>query len=57
MCHVTRDEFCYFLDSRCTYVHESGEVIEIMPETPVFFPQDWGRMHRLRHDKRLYMIR
>ena len=21
-CHVTRDEFCHFLEGRCTYVHE-----------------------------------
>ena len=28
-CHVTRDEFCHFLAGRSTYVHESGEVIEI----------------------------
>ena len=26
-CHVTRDEFCHFLLGRCTYTHESGEVI------------------------------
>ncbi|MEC7300792.1 MAG: cupin domain-containing protein, partial [Pseudomonadota bacterium] len=25
-CHVTKDEFCHFLEGRCTYVHESGEV-------------------------------
>ena len=40
-CHVTRDEFCHFLDGRSTYVHESGEVIEIAPDTVAFFPQDW----------------
>jgi hypothetical protein len=28
-CHVTRDEFCQFLAGHCTYVHESGDVIEI----------------------------
>ena len=30
-CHVTEDEFCHFLAGRCTYTHESGEVIEIGP--------------------------
>ncbi len=25
-CHVTCDEFCHFLEGRCTYTHESGEV-------------------------------
>ena len=32
-CEVTRDEFCHFLAGRCTYTHESGEVIEIRPDT------------------------
>jgi len=40
-CHVTRDEFCHFLAGRCTYVHESGEVIEIAPDTVAFFPENW----------------
>ena len=41
MCHVTRDEFCHFLNGRSTYVHESGEVIDIVPDTVAFFPRDW----------------
>ena len=28
-CHVTRDEFCHFLEGRCTYTHESGEVTKV----------------------------
>ncbi|MGH8254032.1 MAG: cupin domain-containing protein [Steroidobacteraceae bacterium] len=40
-CHVTRDEYCHFLAGRSTYVHESGEVIEIEPDTLAYFPQDW----------------
>ena len=40
-CHVTRDEFCHFLAGRCTYVHESGEVIEITPDTVAFFAENW----------------
>ncbi len=38
---MTRDEFCHFLLGRCTYTHESGEVIEIVPGTAAFFPQGW----------------
>ncbi len=40
-CHVTRDEYCHFLAGRSTYVHESGEVIEIAPDTVAYFPQGW----------------
>ena len=29
-----------FIAGRCTYTHESGEVIEIYPDTIAFFPQD-----------------
>ena len=43
-CHVTSDEFCHFLAGRCTYVHESGEVIEITPDTAAFFPENWRRV-------------
>lgn len=38
-CHVTRDEFCHFLAGRCTYVRDSGEVIEITPGTAACFPE------------------
>jgi uncharacterized cupin superfamily protein len=57
-CHVTRDEFCHFLEGRCTYVHESGEVIEIVPDTVAFFPEDWKGVCTV-HDtiKKVYMIR
>ena len=41
-CHVTKDEFCHFLAGRSTYTHgETGEVIEIRPDTVAFFPKDW----------------
>jgi hypothetical protein len=57
-CHVTRDEFCHFLEGRCTYVHESGEVIEIMPDTAAFFPQDWKGVCTVHETiKKVYMIR
>ena len=57
-CHVTRDEFCHFLDGRSTYVHESGEVIEIAPDTVAFFPQDWRGVCTVHGTvRKVYMIR
>jgi uncharacterized cupin superfamily protein len=57
-CHVTRDEFCHFLEGRATYVHESGEVIEITPDTAAFFPQDWRGVCTVHETvKKVYMIR
>jgi uncharacterized cupin superfamily protein len=56
--HVTRDEFCHFLEGRSTYVHESGEVIEITPDTAAFFPQDWKGVCTVHETiKKVYMIR
>ena len=57
-CHVTRDEFCHFLAGRCTYVHESGEIIEIAPDTAAFFPQDWKGVCTVHETvTKVYMIR
>jgi uncharacterized cupin superfamily protein len=57
-CHVTRDEFCHFLEGRSTYVHESGEVIEIVPDTAAFFPQDWRGVCTVHETvRKVYMIR
>ena len=57
-CHVTSDEFCHFLEGRCTYIHESGEVIEIEPDTLAFFPKDWrGTCHITETIRKVYMIR
>ncbi|MES0185627.1 cupin domain-containing protein [Mesorhizobium sp. C386A] len=57
-CHVTRDEFCHFLEGRCTYVHESGEVIQIEPDTAAFFPQNWKGVCTVHETiKKVYMIR
>ena len=57
-CHVTRDEFCHFLEGRCSYVHESGETIEIAPDTVVFFPKDWKGVCTVHETvKKVYMIR
>jgi uncharacterized cupin superfamily protein len=57
-CHVTRDEICHFLAGRSTYVHESGEVIEILPDTAAFFPQDWKGVCTVHETiSKVYMIR
>jgi uncharacterized cupin superfamily protein len=57
-CHVTRDEFCHFLEGHCTYTHESGEVIEIEPDTIAFFPENWKGTCRVRETvRKVYMIR
>lgn len=57
-CHVTSDEFCHFMEGRATYVHESGEVTEIYPNTAAFFPKDWkGTCTVHEQIKKTYMIR
>jgi hypothetical protein len=57
-CHVTSDELCHFLAGHCTYTHESGEVIEIGPDTLALFPQDWkGRCVVHATVRKVYMIR
>ena len=57
-CHVTRDEYCHFLAGRSTYVHESGEVIEIEPDTVACFPQDWRGVCTVHETvTKVYMIR
>jgi uncharacterized cupin superfamily protein len=57
-CHVTRDEYCHFLAGRSTYVHESGEVIEIRPDTLAYFPASWrGECTVHETVTKVYMIR
>lgn len=57
-CEVTADEFCHFLAGRCTYTHESGEVIEITPDTVAFFPKGWKGTCRVHETvRKVYMIR
>ena len=57
-CEVTSDESCHFLDGSCTYTHESGESIEIEPDTLVFFPLGWrGTCDVRRTMRKIYMIR
>lgn len=57
-CHVERDELCHFVEGRCTYTHESGEVIEIRPDTAAFFPAGWRGTCRVQETvRKVYMIR
>ena len=57
-CHVTRDEFCHFLLGQCTYTHESGDVIEIGPDTTAFFPEGWKGTCRVHETiRKVYMTR
>lgn len=57
-CHVTADEMCHFLAGRATYTHESGEVIEIEPDTSAFFPKGWiGTCKVHQTVRKIYMIR
>jgi uncharacterized protein len=57
-CEVTSDEYCHFLDGSCTYTHESGETIEIEPDTLAFFPRGWkGPCNVRRTMCKVYMIR
>jgi hypothetical protein len=57
-CHVTSDEYCHFIAGRCTYTHESGETIEIEPDTVAFFPKDWRGVCRVHETvRKVYMIR
>lgn len=57
-CHVTSDEYCHFIAGRCTYTHESGETIDIEPDTVAFFPKDWRGVCRVHETvRKVYMIR
>ncbi len=57
-CQVERDEFCHFLEGRCTYLSDAGETIEITPETIAFFPAGWTGTCRVEETvRKVYMIR
>lgn len=56
-CHVTRDEYCHFMHGECTYVHESGETLEVVPDTLAFFPKDWKGTCKVRETvRKVYFI-
>jgi uncharacterized cupin superfamily protein len=57
-CGVSRDEFCHFIWGRATYWHESGEVIEIEPDTLACFPAGWNGVCEVHETvRKVYMIR
>ncbi len=57
-CHVTSDEFCYFISGTATYTHESGEVIEVGPDVVAFFAEGWrGTCVVHTTVRKAYMIR
>jgi uncharacterized cupin superfamily protein len=57
-CRVTSPEYCHFLAGRATYVHESGDIIEIRPDTLAYFPQDWEGTCTVHETvRKVFMIR
>jgi len=57
-CHVISDEFCHFLSGRCVYTHESGDVINVVPDTIAYFPKDWKGICEVTETiRKVYMIR
>lgn len=57
-CTVTSDELCHFLAGHCRYTHESGEQIEIAPDTVALFPAGWrGRCEVSETIRKAYVIR
>ena len=56
-CVVTHDEMCHFIEGRCTYAHESGEIVEIESDTAIFFPKGWKGTCRVHETvRKIYMI-
>jgi uncharacterized protein len=57
-CGVSRNEYCHFIAGRSTYYHESGEVIEIAPDTLACFPAGWNGVCEVRETvRKVYMKR
>ena len=54
---IPRDELCHFVSGRATYVHESGEVIEITANTTILFPAGWTGICTVHETMRnVYML-
>ena len=57
-CVLTGDELCHFIDGRCTYTHDNGDVIDIEADTAAFFPQGWRGLCQVQETvRKVYMIR
>ena len=56
-CRVERDEFCFFLEGRCTYSRDNGETVAIFPDSAAFFESGWtGTCTVLETIRKVYMI-
>jgi uncharacterized protein len=54
---IPRNELCHFVSGRATYVHESGEVIGVVPGTVVLFPAGWKGICTVHETMRnVYML-
>ena len=54
---IPRDELCHFVSGRATYREDSGEVIEVHPNTLVLFPAGWtGECQVIETIRNLYML-
>lgn len=57
-CELKSDEFCHFLQGSSTYTHDSGEVIEVRPDTLAYFPMGWKGECRVHETvRKVYIIR
>ena len=56
-CHVTKNEFCHFVEGECIYTSEDSSIINIFPGSIAFFPKDWrGKCKVLKKIKKFYCI-
>ena len=56
-CHVTKNEFCHFIEGECIYTSEDGSIINISSGSIAFFPKDWnGKCKVVRKIKKFYCI-
>jgi len=39
---IPRDELCHFVAGRATYLSDTGELIEVAPNTVIMFPGGWS---------------
>tara|TARA_B100000902_G_C26529497_1_gene537179 strand:+ start:64 stop:408 length:345 start_codon:yes stop_codon:yes gene_type:complete len=56
-CHVTKNEFCHFIEGECIYTSEDGSIINISSGSIAFFPKDWnGKCKVVKKIKKFYCI-
>lgn len=55
---IPRDELCHFVSGSATYIHESGEEIDVNAGTVVLFPAGWTGICKVHTTMRnVYMLR